>query len=222
MENLIEAPAPLTLDDIRAMRKLLEAARIDAPMLPPPEPRYSQWILPESQVVTEVKVDPPEPRYSHCRHLTEALPRRVADETIDTLKMMLTGVDFDTIAYRGISGTVMGPVLAYLLKKEQILVRKDHGKRCASGLWVEGFRHASKIVVLDDLIGSGSSVIDTILASWALTNHRAEVVKIVMYHNPLQMFGPGEICARSGYRFESLIERAEEKWKNGEHRQWPY
>jgi adenine/guanine phosphoribosyltransferase-like PRPP-binding protein len=76
----------------------------------------------------------------------------VVDATVKALK----AVDFDTIVFRGFSGAVVGPVVAYQLGKDWALVRKEgessHSSRCIEG--TVGARY----VVIDDFMESGQTI----------------------------------------------------------------
>jgi len=63
--------------------------------------------------------------------------------------------DYDTIAVRGVSGLTVGSILAHMLQKHLIIVRKDgessHGKP------VEGVVN-SRYIIVDDFEVSGNTV----------------------------------------------------------------
>jgi adenine/guanine phosphoribosyltransferase-like PRPP-binding protein len=61
---------------------------------------------------------------------------------------------YDTLAFAGISGAVIGPVVAMKLKKECILVRKDGDKRNSS-YEVSGYDDCGRYIIIDDFICSG-------------------------------------------------------------------
>ena len=77
---------------------------------------------------------------------------------VATVVRELKGVDFDALAVRGVSGLIMAPIVAYLLNKHVIVVRKEK---------TEEFSHASqrvespiatgKYIVFDDFTGSGKT-----------------------------------------------------------------
>jgi adenine/guanine phosphoribosyltransferase-like PRPP-binding protein len=64
---------------------------------------------------------------------------------------------YDTIAFAGISGAVIGPVVAMKLKKECILVRKNGDIR-QSFAEVTGYDECRKYIIIDDFICSGHTV----------------------------------------------------------------
>lgn len=66
-------------------------------------------------------------------------------------------LEFDTIAFRGMSGALVAPTLAYVLNKHLLVVRKD-GETTHSCHRVEGNANARKVLIVDDFISSGSTV----------------------------------------------------------------
>ena len=64
---------------------------------------------------------------------------------------------YDTIAFAGISGAVIGPVVAMKLKKECILVRKNGDLR-QSYAEVIGYDECRKYIIIDDFVCSGNTV----------------------------------------------------------------
>lgn len=65
--------------------------------------------------------------------------------------------NFDTIAFRGMSGAVLGPALAVRLDKEMILVRKP-GDGSHSCLKTEGYKRALRYIIVDDFIDTGNTM----------------------------------------------------------------
>lgn len=67
--------------------------------------------------------------------------------------------EFDAIAFRGLSGAGMAPVLCYLLKKNMIYVRKAGPTPEPSHAYqdVEGAKD-QRILLLDDFISSGATM----------------------------------------------------------------
>jgi len=68
-------------------------------------------------------------------------------------------LEFDSIAFSGMSGAVFAPILAHILKKEIIMVRKgvDMPERGHSSFGVEGYAAAKRYVIVDDLVSTGAT-----------------------------------------------------------------
>ena len=100
-------------------------------------------------------------KYEHCGYLAQALQREEIDEAVGLCVETLKGRKFDTIAFRGLSGALIAPIVAHILSKEIIVVRKkqtDH-----SNHRVEGHLAAKRYVILDDFISGGETVREIIL-----------------------------------------------------------
>jgi orotate phosphoribosyltransferase len=65
-------------------------------------------------------------------------------------------VEFDTIAFRGVSGMLFGPTLAVYMNKAMIVVRKDETRHSKHS--VEGNRATEKYIIVDDFIATGETV----------------------------------------------------------------
>lgn len=65
-------------------------------------------------------------------------------------------IEYDTIAFRGMSGALYASALALATGKNLIMVRKS-GAETHSGYGVEGFADAQRYLIVDDLIDSGST-----------------------------------------------------------------
>lgn len=71
--------------------------------------------------------------------------------------LALKDLDFDAIAFRGISGALTAPILAYKLHKTLIAVRKPTEDN-HSGMLVEGDKGARRYIVVDEIVASGNTV----------------------------------------------------------------
>jgi hypothetical protein len=92
---------------------------------------------------------------------------------------------FDAIAFRGMSGALVAPIVGYLLGKPVVLVRR--GENSHSKYLVEGLHEVNRYIIIDDLISSGTTI-NTILQmmrnrheSEFLTPH--ECVGIFLYNS---------------------------------------
>jgi orotate phosphoribosyltransferase len=78
------------------------------------------------------------------------------EQTIQLAAEVLKDHDFDTIAVSGVSGLLLGPILAYMLDKNLIVVRKD-GDSSHSNYLIEG-TCGRKYVIIDDFMSTGATV----------------------------------------------------------------
>lgn len=169
---------------------------------------------PEPIVATPTVIEQKDlPRFSHCSHIENVIRHEYVTGVINKIIELLREyqIDFDTIAHRGISGAMIAPVIAYLMNKEQIVVRKNQGNGTASSRWVEGYVHAKKFIVIDDLVSSGRSFEDTVFAVHALTRGNAEFQGLVLYDAGVRVIKPDE------YVLEYWLKRARRRWKDNEH-----
>ena len=99
----------------------------------------------------------------------------------------LRPIEFDAIAFRGLSGALVAPIVAYELDKTLLAVRK--GESNHSGHLVEGDYNARRYVIIDDIISSGDTV-SAIHAAVAALVPGAKCVGVIRYLNSLnsQMF----------------------------------
>jgi len=194
----------------------------------PDGPRYNESV-PDGTVPAEVfatlSPDPDIPveipKYSHCSHLSKVIRFDVLEETVVGImdQLLERNVQFDTIAHRGISGAMVAPIIAYLMKKEQIIVRKNRGEGTASARWVEGHRHAKKYIVIDDLVASGKSFEETLFGVTAFTDNRAEFQKLVLYDSGVEIRGPEDTVSCNKIQ-DYWIKKVVTRWKNKEHQDY--
>lgn len=64
---------------------------------------------------------------------------------------------FDAIAFSGQSGSLIAPIVAMLMGKSLIMVRKN-GVRSHSSYKVEGDKNAKSYIIIDDLTNSGQTI----------------------------------------------------------------
>jgi len=70
---------------------------------------------------------------------------------------ILKGLKFDSIAFRGVSGALIAPVLAHALNKNIIVVRKGN-QNSHSYRTVEGNFDCKTYVIADDFVDTGRTV----------------------------------------------------------------
>lgn len=82
----------------------------------------------------------------------------MTDKIVNALVTMLREkeVEFDTIVFRGMSGSLIAPIIAYLMHKSLLVVRKD-SENNHSGYSLEG-NHPSRFIIIDDFISSGHTI----------------------------------------------------------------
>lgn len=92
-------------------------------------------------------------RTSHFRSLLRGsdLSRK-----IKLASAFLSDLDFDSIAFRGMSGALIAPAVAANLNKNIILVRKNETRY--STLEVEGPIGPQKYIIIDDFVHTGATV----------------------------------------------------------------
>jgi adenine/guanine phosphoribosyltransferase-like PRPP-binding protein len=88
------------------------------------------------------------------------LPRKL-NKNIERSFKFLSKISgkFDSIAFSGMSGAIMAPILATRLEKHLILVRKEQEHTYSHSYnAIEGYRKCSKYIIVDDFICSGETV----------------------------------------------------------------
>jgi hypothetical protein len=88
-----------------------------------------------------------------------ALRSRWTTETVPVIVAALKAskLQFDAIAFTGVSGALIAPIVAFQMGVDLIVVRKDiegsHSKSLVEGAW-----QASKILIIDDFVATGDTV----------------------------------------------------------------
>lgn len=80
--------------------------------------------------------------------------RKIISNTVQAL--LPHRLEFDTIAFRGISGALVAPEVAQYLQKHLLLVRKGENRH--SSYEVEGNLRTQKYVIVDDIVCSGDTI----------------------------------------------------------------
>jgi adenine/guanine phosphoribosyltransferase-like PRPP-binding protein len=113
-------------------------------------------------------------------HLTTMLTPKRAKYTVKQVIRMIKerGLEFDTIACRGVSGLLIAPIVAMRLNKIMIVVRK--GENTHSGYEVEGDHGAKRYLILDDFIDGGDTV-RAIIKDIFHVNRSARCVGFIAY-----------------------------------------
>jgi len=92
--------------------------------------------------------------------------------------MALTMHEFDAIAFRGLSGALLAPIVALQMGKTLIAVRK--GESTHSSRDVEGDYGARRYVIIDDIVSSGDTV-RAIIADIKTENPEAYCIGVYQY-----------------------------------------
>ena len=89
-----------------------------------------------------------------CNYLNSVFlnTERIVDRICNRIKEK--GYQFDSIVFQGMSGALISPILAYKLKKNMVLVRKEDDNS-HSYLKIESRADIKSFIIIDDLIASG-------------------------------------------------------------------
>lgn len=137
-----------------------------------------------------VSAQPRGPAYQYPTHLRPAMNREERKETIEACIEKLSREEFDTLAFSGISGSSIGFILAHMMNKEVISVRQPEVKRRAGNQYTEeGYRHALKYIVVDDLISTGTTVARVIRGVRKIAP-QAQLAGILVYYNRVKIVRP--------------------------------
>jgi hypoxanthine phosphoribosyltransferase len=67
--------------------------------------------------------------------------------------------NFDAIAFRGMSGALVAPIVGHIMKKQLLLIRKPYHEESAhTSRVVEGNIEVQSYVIVDDMMSSGNTV----------------------------------------------------------------
>lgn len=99
----------------------------------------------------------------HSIYLQNAIDIKLRKKTIKDLCALIKkhNLDFDSIAFTGLSGALVAPSVADKLNKNLIAIRKDNCDSHAASYsdeFIEGNLDSKKYIIVDDLIFSGSTI----------------------------------------------------------------
>jgi adenine/guanine phosphoribosyltransferase-like PRPP-binding protein len=121
------------------------------------------------------------PNYVHTYYLTNAIQVGKLRERLKRVAELLADVEFDAVAFRGMSGCLFAAPLALLMDKTLIGVRKeDELPNCHSVHIVEGDRGAHRYIIIDDCVSSGRTVREMRMAIRKFAPH-AVFVGVAVY-----------------------------------------
>lgn len=111
--------------------------------------------------------------------LQKAVTRYGVIEIVKEATDLLHTVDFDTIVFRGVSGALIAPIIAYKLGKEIAVIRKPKDPS-HSVLHYEGFQQCRRYIIVDDLVSSGGTVVG-IMQAMKDNNRWAKFAGLYLY-----------------------------------------
>ena len=171
----------LTVENIREAERQLKTAAQTFPNLstPPIEPTLCDIEIPQW---APRWVPPAPPQFQSCDHLKKVLQRSLTHTVLQQCQDALAGVDFDSLAFSGMSGALVAPILAHLMEKEIIMVRIPGTPGCHSVYPVEGFRGSKRYVIVDDLVCTGKTC-TRIIRGIRLFAPKAELIGLMLYNS---------------------------------------
>lgn len=89
-------------------------------------------------------------------------------------------LDFDSIAFMGMSGALIVPTVADKLNKFMLLVRKNYERR-HSCLQVEGYLNSKRYLIIDDIISSGMTIRSIVEKIHKATKGKAKCIGVLCY-----------------------------------------
>jgi adenine/guanine phosphoribosyltransferase-like PRPP-binding protein len=89
--------------------------------------------------------------------LRDAVEKDGVARIVKVATKALKVVEFDTIAFRGMSGALIAPIVAHKMKKEVAMLRKS-GAQTHSCYEYEGHTAVQRYVILDDFVSTGQTV----------------------------------------------------------------
>jgi orotate phosphoribosyltransferase-like protein len=122
------------------------------------------------------------PDFQTCDHLKKVLERRLTYNVLAKCLDELASLDFDALAFSGMSGALVAPVLSHLMGKELIMVRIPGTPNCHSTLPVEGYSGSKRYVIVDDLVGGGRTC-SRIIRGVKLFAPQAELIGFMLYNS---------------------------------------
>ena len=143
---------------------------------------------------------------AHSHYLTPALNPASRKKSIDFILSQLEKIEYDSIAFTGMSGAVLAPIISYLTGKHLIMVRKK-GDNTHSDYDIESSSTiCNRYVIIDDQSHSGKTIdriVHKIEDSILTLSHDVNCVGIILYHP-----APDLVCKKSPLNGVPLFSRA--------------
>lgn len=95
-------------------------------------------------------------------YLDSAFEPALFKRIVGVICKCLETLDYDAIAFRGMSGSLFAPLVASKLGKKMIMIRKI-GDGNHSGMLTEGWKMVDRVVIIDDLICTGNTIRSMVL-----------------------------------------------------------
>jgi orotate phosphoribosyltransferase len=138
-------------------------------------------------------------KYIHSSYLENVLESKRLKRTVKWIcaHMKASGLEFEAIAFRGMSGALVAPLVAVLLNKDLIVCRKDEINH-HSAFVVEGRLCCGSYVILDDFMASGLTIttIYHLISNARIDNWRLRfevdkrpVLRGIFLYNEMQKLG---------------------------------
>jgi hypothetical protein len=106
--------------------------------------------------IQKTRIPEPQERNIQGSHLAADLDPDSLRKRVELAGRALAKYEFDSIAFRGVSGTILGAPIALLMNKEMVLVRKD-GDDTHSYYGVEGNKNVRRYIIVDDFVSTGAT-----------------------------------------------------------------
>lgn len=130
------------------------------------------------------------PIYQCSSHIEPMINPMMRNDVIERSVVALQDYEFDTLAFQGASGIGISMILAHLLHKEVIMVRKQGEPRHAYARYkVEGFLKAKRYFIIDDLIASGATIAQVIRGVRSIVPS-AELAGVLLYYQGIEIITP--------------------------------
>lgn len=145
-------------------------------------------------------------RYMQSSYLETVLDPKHLQRLVDYFVPLLQEMDkvhpFDSIAFRGLSGAMLSPILAMKLDKGMVAVRKE--TQCHSAYQVEGAMYGhNRFIIVDDLVSSGGTIMEIIRMVNQVQDQRATFVGLVLYKSIIE--DPNDYISRWNNRIGNHV-----------------
>ena len=110
----------------------------------------------------------------------------VTTKNVNKIAKLLKRYDFDGIAFRGMSGALVAPLLAFVCKKSLLMVRKPKTEEMSHADYpVEGDANVKRYIIIDDFMSSGNTC-RTIVKQVNVFAPTAICIGVLFYNDPIK------------------------------------